>query len=539
MIVMGLMVISRILGFIRYKAIFYYFGRDFKTDAFFGAFTLPDTLYILVSGGAMSAAFIPVFAELIEKKKSQESWRLASALLNLTFIVVGPCVILGIVFAPQLTHIILPGFSGKTFELTVVITRILFPMVIFTTMSALYTGILQSHEHFLAPGLSWSTHNVAMIAAAILFHSIYGIKGVAYGVVVGALSMVLVQLPVAIKKGLRYHLYFGFKDENVKRVIKLFLPALIGLSISQVNLLIMPITFGSFIGQGAVTALQGSVRLFLVPVGVFGNALSMAIFPRLSQQAGTGRMDDFKTTLVRGINTTFAFSLPSLMVCILLGVPIVRALFGGGKFTVADCEATAYALTFYAIGLPGHTAVQTITRGYYSLKDTKTPLYVGLFSVLFITIPFCIGLLNLHSFTINILQWHISMKPLMWLFRVSPFCAMGIIARPLSFGGIALAVSVATLFNYFALLGLLKWRVKGIAIMPVVFSMLRVSAATAIAGAACFALMKWVVAGLDPMIQMFAGLAVSGLIFIGAGKVFKVSEIDEMLDMVKKRFKRG
>jgi putative peptidoglycan lipid II flippase len=538
MIVMCLMVISRILGFIRYKAIFYFFGRGVSTDAFFGAFTLPDTLYILVSGGAMSAAFIPVFSELLEKKKTEESWRLASALLNLTFLTVGPCVALGIIFAPQISHILLPGFSGKTLDLTIEITRILFPMVIFTTMSALYIGILQSHEHFWAPGISWSTHNIAMIAATILLHGIFGIKGVAYGVVAGAMSMVIIQLPVAIKKGMRYHFFLGLKDENVKKVLKLFLPALIGLSISQINLLIMPITFGSFMGKGAVTALQGSVRLFLVPVGVFGNALSMAIFPRLSQYAGVGRMDDFKTTLIRGINTTFAFSLPSLMVCILLGVPIVRALFGGGKFTVADCHATAYALAFYAIGLPGHTAVQTITRGYYALKDTKTPLYVGFFSVFFITIPFCIGLLGLKVFTISILQWHISMKPLMWLFRVSPFCYLGQLAKPLSFGGIALAVSVATLFNYFALLGLLKWRVKGISIAPVIFSMLRVGAATLVSGAACFALMRWVVAGLDPMIQMTVGLAVSGISFVAAGRFFKVSEIDEMLSMIKNRFRR-
>jgi len=539
LIVMAGMIVSRLLGYVRYKTIFYYFGRGPETDAFLGAFAVPDLIYILESGGALTAAFIPVFTRLLEKENKEEAWRLFSAIVNISLAVILPSIALGMAFAPQLTRAIVPGFnsSPETHKLCYEIMRMLFPMVVFTGMSAILSGVLHAHQHFVAPTISWCLHNIGIISAAVFLGSIYGIKGLAYGVLAGTIGMVAVQLPVAVKKGVRYRPVMGRGDPNVKIVLKLFLPAMLGMSISQINLLILPVTFGSFMGEGAVTALQGSVRLLMLPLGIFGSAISMAIFPTLAQQAGSGRMDEFKSTLARGISATFAFSLPSMAVFIIAGAPISRVLFGGGQFSVDDCLATAFALSFYSVGLPAHTAIQVISRGYYSLNDTRTPLFVGLFSVAVITIPFSLGLVGLGAFSIDLFSWTIPMGWSMWVFKISPFFYLGKALAGLTFGGVALGVSLAALFNFAALLAILNRKAPGFDTRGVLKSFARVGAATAAAAAACWAAMS-ATSGLDPAAQTIASLAACGAVFIAAGKFLKVAEIDDMTGMTLKRFRR-
>lgn len=532
---MGGMIISRLLGYVRYKTIFYYFGRGYETDAFFGAFAVTDLLYILASGGAMTVAFIPVYSELIQKGREKDAHGLASAIANITMVVVGVCVALGMIFTPQLASVLVPGFTGdpKTFELCVDIIRIIFPMVVLTSLSALSNGILHSHDHFAAPAAAWSLHNLGIIAAAVLLHDIYGIRGLAYGVLAGAVSMLVVQAPVIFSKGVRYSPTFGRGNPAVRKMLILFLPAMLGFSISQVNLLILPNTFGSLMGEGAVSALSGGIRLLLLPLGIFGNAISMAIFPTLSRQAGGGKMDEFRSTLTRGVSTTFAFALPSMVGFLVLGEPITRVLFGGGEFTVADCHATAFALAYYAIGLPGHTALTIVSRGFYSMQDTRTPFWIGIFSVLFISIPFSIGVAE-GSMAAETVE---ALKPLLLACRVSPFFYAGVSLEWLSYGGVALAVSLGTLFNFVALTALLRRRVPDLSIVPVVVSFLRVSAAAAPMAAACW-FIDAALSGYDPAVRLLAAAGAGIVVFLGAGRLFRIEEIDEVVNMLRKRFSR-
>lgn len=534
-IVMAGMIVSRILGYARYKVIFYFFGRGYETDAFFGAFAVPDLLYILASGGAMTAAFIPLYSEMLEQKREEDAYRLVSGIINFTFIVVGLFVGLGIVFAPQLVTVIVPGFNAdpKTFALCVAIVRIIFPMVILTSMSAICNGVLQSHDHFVAPAVAWSLHNIGIISAAIIFHQTVGIRGLAYGVLAGAFSMVALQLPVMLKKGVKYRPKSGPADPGVRRVLKLFLPAMFGLSISQMNLFILPMMFGSFMGEGAVSALQGAVRLLLLPLGIFGNAISMAIFPTLSRQVGGNRMDDFRDTLARGVNMTLVFSIPSMIIFFMLGVSITRVLFGGGQFTLEDCNATALALTYYAIGLPGHTAVQVVSRGYYSMKDTRTPFVVGLLSVIIITIPYCLAV-SLPALSPETIQKLAIPKAIC---MISPFYHLGIATDSIGYAGVALAVSMATLFNVAALVAMFRRKIPGMPLRSMGVSFLKVSAASLVMAATCRGAL-FVTAKVDPALQLLAGIVVSAVVFIVIGKLLKIEELQEVIDMFASRFKK-
>lgn len=532
-IVMFGMIISRILGYLRYKVIAYYFGRGWETDAFIGAFTVPDLLYVLASGGALSAAFIPLFSGLLEKKQEEDAWRLASGVWNVLMMVVVPGIVLGMVFAPQLTDIIVPGFRNEpqTKALCVDIMRIIFPMVIFTATAALCNAVLQSKDHFSTPALAWSLHNLGIIGAAFILHGRMGIKGLSYGVLVGAGSMVLVQFPVMIRKGLRYHVRSGPRDPNVKRALALFLPAMLGMSLSQINLFVLPITFGSLFSHGSVTSLQYGVRLLLLPLGVFGNALAMAAFPTMSAQAAGERWGEFHGTLARGIRSTFVFSLPCTAGFILLGMPIVRLLFGGGEFTMADCLDTRGVLLYYSIGLAGHTAIQMVTRGFFSMQDTRTPFLVALTSVLLIIIPMGVGLVQPVVDMANP-----AIKALVLVSHVSPFYYAGVAVQHLEHQGIALAISLATLFNLVALLILFRKRMPDFDMGRVWDGFARVTLATlvmsAVVAAAAF-FMK----NLDPSVQVLGIMVLGGAVFLAACKVFKVPEAGDVAGMFLRRFR--
>lgn len=446
-IVIAGMMVSRLLGYGRAKAIAFGFGMTWQTDAFTNAFNVPDTLYFLVSGGALTASFIPVFTRYILKNEHEEAWRVTSILLNLMLTVVVIGVSLGIIFAPLLVRVIAPGYihDPQRFNLCVQLVRILYPMVFFTSIAALCNGILHSFNHFTAPSLSWSIYNVAIIAAAFLLAKPFGIRGLCYGVLAGTVGMVLVQAPVIVKKGFRYQFSLDLKHPGVREALRLFFPAMLGLAITQVNLLILPNLFGTYFEHGVVTALFNANRLLMLPLGMFGSALAMAVFPALTRHAANELDREFKETLTKGIRITFLFSIPSTVALIAMGLPICRILFQGGAFTLKDSQRTAAVLTFYAIGLVGHSAVQVITRGFYALKDTKTPVQVGIVTVCLITIPVCIYSIN------SSLAWR----------------------------GLPLAVSMTTLVNSVVLYILLRRKIGGLDTKGILISFAKVVFAAA------------------------------------------------------------
>lgn len=533
-IVMIGMIVSRILGLVRNKAIAYYFGRGWETDAFLGAFFVPDLLYILSSGGALSAALIPMFSRLTGNGEEREAWRMASGVWNVMFKIIAVCIVLGIIFAPQLATVFMPGFRDepRTFELCVTIMRIIFPMVIFTALAALCNGVLQARDHFTTPVLGWILHNFGIILAAMLLHDIAGIQGLAYGVLAGAFSMVAVQIPAMIKRGMRYDFRAGWGDPNVRRVLALFLPAMFGLSISQINLMLLPMSFGSMFLTGSVTSLYYAIRLMLLPMGVFGNALAMAAFPTLSRQAAAEDMAPFRDTLARGLRTTFVFSLPCTAGLLILGVPIVRMLFGGGRFSIHDCRDTAFVLNYFILGLTGHTIVQMISRGFYALQDTRMPFYAGLISVLLIIIPMDTALV-LPFINMN----NAALKALVYVCHVSPFYYAGLAAQSLRHGGVALSVTLAVLFNMGMLLYVFKRRMPQFQMRSVAVGFLRTCAATLIMSAVSYPMML-AMKRIDPIIVVFSNMAASVAVFLVAAKLLKIPEADDMVSMVVSRFKR-
>ncbi len=389
LIVMLGMAVSRVLGFVRWMAIGSVFGRNEAMDAFIAAFTLPDLLYILVSGGALGAAFIPVFTELREKDRQEDAWKLANGLLNLVNVVVLVAVVAGIALAPWLVSVIVPGFEvGSTqWTLTVTFSQLLFPMVLFTTMSGLMNGWLQALGAFKAPAVAWSIYNVVIITVALTFGATHGLKSLCYATVAGAAAMVLVQTPGLLSRGWHPAWQLDLKNDDLRRVVRLFLPVMVGSGLSQINLLLLPTIFGSYLGEGDIMALQYANRLIILPLGLFGNAISMATFPTLCQEVSREDHDGFAHTLLLGLRAALVLCVPSALLFMVAGQPIMEVLFLSGKLTQGDTAVMGTALRFFSIGLVGYVVGQLVTKGFHAHQDTRTPLWIGLGSTVLVTVP--------------------------------------------------------------------------------------------------------------------------------------------------------
>ena len=304
------------------------------------------------------------------------------------------------------------------------------------------------------------------------------------------------------------------------------------MSISQINLLLLPLSFGSLFDRGSVTSLNISTRLMLLPLGVFGNALAMAVFPTLSRQAAVQDMKAFRATLSRGLRTTFVFSLPCTAGLIILGVPIVRMLFGGGKFDIKDCQDTAFVLNFFILGLVGHTVIQMISRGFFALQDTRTPFLQGLVSVVLIIIPMDVAIVQ------NLIHKHnMVFSALVFVSHASPFYYAGLAAQNLKHGGVALSVTLAALFNMGILLIILKRRMPEFDMRGVVVGFVRTSAATIVMSVVSYGMYK-AMGSMNPFIVVLSNMTVSVAVFLLVAKLLKIEEADEAVGLVLSRFKR-
>lgn len=440
------MLISRLLGFVRENMLMNAFGDSDITGAYNIAFLVPDLLYVLLAGGAMSAAFIPVFTSYLSKGEEEDAHKTGSTIASALLLVMVVGSLLEFIFAPFLVRLLAPGFEwgSPIFNLTVTLTRIMCIMVVFTAQSGHLTGILNSYHHFLAPVLVWNVYNLAIILGITVFsklpwqnglfgipadaHGAMGIHGVAFGVVLGAFLMMAIQFPVAVMKyGFKFKFTLDFKHPGVIKVLKLFVPAMLGLSLTQVNLLAIPLIIGSLLGAPAVTDIRLANRLVLLPFGLFAVAVATAVFPRFAQQVALNEMGAFRTLISRSVNTIMLLVIPSIILMVVLSEPINYALWGGGKFDQSGVQATSFVLMLFSWNLVGLSLQQVVSRAFYSLHDTITPVIAGVAMVV-VNIP--LSLLLIRS--------------------------------PLQYGGTAVATTITTLLSTIILTELLRRRLGGI-----------------------------------------------------------------------------
>jgi putative peptidoglycan lipid II flippase len=482
-VVMLFFVLSRATGLLREVIIGAQFGTSAELDAYLAAFRIPDLLFQLVAGGALGSAFIPTFAKVRAQKGEAAGWLLFSRVLNWVTLLLIIMASLAAFFAPFLIErVIAPGFEPAQQRLAADLMRGMLLSTIVFGASGLIMGALNAVQHFVLPAAAPVLYNGAIILGAWILAPRYGIYGLVIGVIIGALAHFGVQIPALLRRKATYQLDFSWRDRAVLDVALLMGPRVLGLLFVQLNFLINTI-LASGLAEGSLSALNYAWLLMLLPQGIFAQAIATVAFPTFATQIAARDMDGLHQTLTRTLRTVLFLTIPAAVVLYVLRVPLIQILLERGNFDAASTAAVAYALRFYALGLVAHAVVEIIVRVFYAVQDTLTPVVVGI-----------------GTMVLNILfsLWWIG-----WL----------------SYGGLALANSVATGLEMILLLVLLRRRLPGLSIHPLVGSIVRSSLASAVMGALIWGWLLW----LAGQAGGAAWLSSSWLAAIGGGMVALVS----------------
>ena len=383
--VSGMTLLSRILGFVRDFVQARAFGAGIEMDAFVVAFRLPNLLRRMFAEGAFSQAFVPILAEYKNKRGDEETHRLINHVASALGLVVLIVSILGALAAPAIIYATAPGFSDdiRKFELTVELTRITFPYIFFMALVAMAGGVLNTWSRFAIPAFTPVLLNLSFIGMALFAAPYFDppILALGWAVFIGGLAQVLLQLRPLAKIGMLPRFSLNVSDPGVRRILKLMGPAMLGVSVSQISLLINTV-FASFLPSGSVSWLYYADRLMEFPAGMLGVALGSILLPSLSKMHADEKPAEFSALLDWGLRLTLMLTLPASLGLALLAVPLISTLFHHGAFSANDVLQTRTALIAYSIGLTGLILVKVLAPAFYSRQDVRTPVRIGIFSLI-------------------------------------------------------------------------------------------------------------------------------------------------------------
>jgi putative peptidoglycan lipid II flippase len=381
----GFTLASRILGMIRDILVARVFGAGMATDAFFVAFKLPNLLRRLFAEGAFSQAFVPILGEYKNRRGHEETRLLVDHVTTLLAIILFIVTLIGVIAAPILVYISAPGFiaTPAKFDLTVQLLRISSPYIFFISLVAVASGILNTYNKFWVPAFTPILLNVCFIGAALWLAPYFDppIMALAWAVFVAGFVQLAFQLPFLKKIGMLPTLRLNLKDAGVWRIIKQMGPAVFGVSISQISLIINTI-FASFLVAGSVSWLYYADRLMEFPSGVLGAAIATILLPSLSKYHADGDLVEYSKLLDWGLRLTFMLTLPAALALGMIAVPLLATFYQHGAFTGHDVFMTRNALVGYSVGLIGILSVKVLAPGFYARQDIKTPVKIGIITLL-------------------------------------------------------------------------------------------------------------------------------------------------------------
>jgi len=498
---MAAFVVANLTGLARQMLVARAFGTDPALDAFVTAQRLPDLLFNLVAGGALASTFIPSFTGLLAKNDRAGAWRLASGVVTLVLGVLTAASLLAALAAPLLVRWLAPGYDAGQLALAAHLLRIQLIAPTIFAVSGLLMGVLNAHQHFLLPALAPTMLWVGMILGLVLWAPDHGIDGLAWGYVLGAGLHLLVQLPGLRRlPELRYTPGWGLGNQAVRQVLRLMAPRLLGVAAVQLNF-IVTVALASFMTDGTQSALTYAWQIFTMPQVIIAQAIAIAALPTFSAQIARGEAAAMRASLAETLRGILALALPATVGLLALRVPIITMLFEGRRFDADSTALVAWALAWYAIGLASHSVVEIVSRAYYALHDTRTPVVIGT-AAMGLNIGLSFGLAPLFTR----LGW-------------APH------------GGLALANTLATTLEMAALMWLMRRRLAGLDLGRIGPGVARALLATALMGAALWAWLRFDVAalGLPPAYSAWVvglgGVAVGGLVFALAAVALRLPEV--------------
>jgi putative peptidoglycan lipid II flippase len=508
--VMFAYIISQLFGLARHVILAAAFPAATALDPYLAANRVAETLFLLVAGGALGSAFIPAFTGLLVRDERDLAWRLASGVANLVTLTLSILALIGAVLAPQIVRYLLaPGFSDQPalFNTTVELLRIQLISAVVFGASGLVMGILNAHQVFLVPALAPSMYSIGIIIGALVFAPAMGVTGLGWGVVLGASLHLLIQVPSLLRLRGTYFLTLGWVNPAVREVVRLMLPRLLGVAVVQINFWVN-IRLASRMPPGSVTALTYAFVLMLMAQAVIAQSVATAAMPTFSAQYALNRLDEMRGSLAAALRGILLLAVPASLGLILLREPLIEMLWQRGAFTPRVAEMTAWALLWFALGLVGHAVLEVLSRAFYAMHDTKTPVLVGT-GAMALNVIFSIG----FSLVFARIGW-------------------------IPLGGLALANSLATALEAGLLFALARRRLGGIHGREVGRGLGQAVAAALAMG---LVLLWWLAtaASLPGWVLTFGGILLGGLTYAGAALILKVPEIRLLFSLVRQRLLRA
>jgi putative peptidoglycan lipid II flippase len=496
--------LSRLLGLFRDRLFAEHFGAGPELDAYFAAYRIPDIIFNLLVLGTLTAAFLPVFSTYLSKgeKGKKEAFEVAESLFFITTILLVFCAILLFVLTPVIVPLIAPGFDANRMELMMTLSRIMLLQPILLGASSILGTILTSFNRFFAYAAAPVLYNLGIIFGVIFFVPKMGVVGVAWGVVLGAVLHLLIQIPSTIKLGFKFRISLRFQHEGLKNIGRLMVPRLIGLLAGQVNDLVV-----NFIGS---TLLVGSIAVYAfadnlqnVPIGLVGISFAVAAFPQLSRAAAENSPEVFSHTLVKTIRLVLFLAVPLSVAMFLLRSEIVRVILGAGRFDWNDTKATFAVLSILVVSVFAQSLVPLLARAFFAMHDTKTPMVASIITII-------VNLIGAFFFGSR----------------------YGVI-------GLAWAFTVASLVNFSILFVVLRTRLGSLDDRFLLSGLYRMLIATILAGVA-IQLLKMPIGNLVNM-QSFLGVLIKlagssaggAIVYLVVSKILKLEECGVLFDGVR------
>ena len=515
---------SRVLGLIREVVFAALFGASRNMDAFLTAFRAPNMLRDLFAEGALSTAFVTTFSQRIATEGDKSAWNLASKVATLTLVFMSAVSLLGVIFAPVLINILAPGFPIEKAELTVLLTRIMFPFILLVSLAALVMGMLNAKHVFGMPAMASSFFNLGSIIGGVALcywldpqpdwrHPHFGergLVGLSIATLIGGFLQLIVQFPSLRRVGFRFRLDFNWRDPGVRTILGMMGPATIAASAVQVNVAVNSI-FASGLGDGPIAWLNIAFRLMQLPLGIFGVAVATVTLPLVSRSAAVGNTGEFRSALAHSVRLVLLLTIPAAIGLIILAEPIIHLIYEHGRFTPYATTQTAAALRFYAIGLAGYSADKVLAPAFYALNRRYVPMFVTLTSIAI-------------NFSLN------------WLFTFY-----------LHWGhrGLAFSTSMVAITNFIFLYSMMRHytgRLETGTMFQTVAKLLLAGiglAAICWLASTFFFSVQVDLAAWKNFLALMITIAVGAGVFFGAAYLLRVNEVHDLVGLVRRRFARN
>jgi putative peptidoglycan lipid II flippase len=497
---------SRVTGLVREMVMARLFGAGFVYDAFLLGFRIPNLTRDLFAEGALSSAFVPIFTQTLSQKGRKEAAVLFNLVATALLIIVGLFCVLGVIFSPALVNLLAEGFHqvpGK-FELAVRMTRIMFPFLLLVALAAQAMGVLNACNRFAVPAMASTFFNIGSIVFGLIagywigpMLGIEPITGMAIGVVCGGALQLFWQIPSLRAEGFIFRPTFDWSHPGLRTIIRLMGPAILGNAAVQINVMVNTNFASRIPGNGPVSWLGYAFRFMQLPLGLFGVAIASATLPSISRSAGAGNFEEFRRTLSRSLGMVFLLTLPSSIGLIVLGKTMIGAIYQYGKFNGRDTEQTALALSCYAVGLAGYSALKVLNPAFYALHDARTPMIVSLVSI------------AVNYITASLL----------------------LSGTGLGHAGLALSTSAVAIFGSVALFAILRSRIGGVYGRNLASSIWRITLASAVMGGVVLLSSRivqvWLGIGhMGRLVDLAISIPVGLLVFYGGCRMLRVTELD-------------